>query len=93
MTSWDLRVRDGFKDKDDANPAEVREPDVDGGDTQMNEEATGSGQITDKKHKTSAPVPPNDLNIGHEDLSSRSFIPLPRFMRSPDLNFVSFSSE
>jgi hypothetical protein len=35
---------DGFKDKDDANPAEAREPAVDGGDTQMNEEAAGSCQ-------------------------------------------------
>jgi hypothetical protein len=42
---------DGFKDKDDTNPTETREPVVDSGDTQMNEEATGSDQNTTKKHK------------------------------------------
>ncbi len=54
---------DGFKDKDDANPDETREPVVDSGDTQMNEEATGSDQNTTKKHKTGAPVPPDDFVV------------------------------
>jgi hypothetical protein len=40
MTPWDSQG------VDDANPAEAREPAVDGGDAQMNEEAAGSGQST-----------------------------------------------
>ena len=43
---------DGFKDEDDANPSEVREPAVDGGDAQMNEEAAGSGQSTQETPDT-----------------------------------------
>ena len=40
---------DGFKDKNDANPTEVRKPVVDGGDTQMNETEAGSDQDSVKK--------------------------------------------
>ena len=36
---------------------------MDGGDAQMNEEAAGSGQSTDKKRKTSVPVPPDDFVV------------------------------
>ena len=32
-------------------------------DTPMNEEAAGSGQISVKKHKKSAPVPPDDFVV------------------------------
>ena len=47
---------DGFQHQDDANPDDPRNPSVDGGDTQMNETASGSV----KKHKTRDPVPPDD---------------------------------
>ena len=43
---------DGFKDKDSANPTDVSEPVVDGGDTQMKEAAACSDQSSSKKHKT-----------------------------------------
>jgi hypothetical protein len=73
---------DGFKDKDDANPTEVRESVVDGGDSQMNEEADGSDQITTKKrqnttkkHKTSAPVPPYDFVV--DRINTLNGSPLP----------------
>ena len=36
---------------------------MDGDDKQMNEEVAGSGQITVKKRKTSAPVPPDDFVV------------------------------
>ena len=36
---------------------------MDGGDTQMNEEAAGYDQRTAKKRKTSAPVPPDDFVV------------------------------
>jgi hypothetical protein len=54
---------DGYKDEDDADPAETREPDVDGGDTQMNETTADSAQSSVKKHRKSAPVPPDDFVV------------------------------
>jgi hypothetical protein len=54
---------DGFKDKDDTDPVEVREPVVDDGDSQINEESTDSGQSTVKKRKTTVPIPPDDFVV------------------------------
>ena len=64
MTSCDFRGTGlTSENKDDDDPTEVREPTVDGGDTQMNETTAGSDQNSVKKHKTRVPVPPDDFVV------------------------------
>jgi hypothetical protein len=45
---------DGFNDKNDADPHEVMEPDLDAGDTPMDETGPGCDQSSVKKHNKSA---------------------------------------
>ena len=51
---------DGFEDPQDGVPPETMGADLDSGDTPMTEEAAGSDSSA-KKHKKSAPVPPDEF--------------------------------
>ncbi len=48
---------------------------MDGGDTQMNEEATGYEQRTAMKLKTSTPVPPDDFVVDRIKVLNGSPLP------------------
>ena len=52
---------DGFKDKDDADPDETTETDLDAGDAPMDDAGAACGQSSAKKRKKSAAVPTDDF--------------------------------
>ena len=52
---------DGFQDTSVVHPDETSDTVVEGGDTEMNETTPSSDPNSGKKHKTSAPVPPDDF--------------------------------
>ena len=52
---------DGFQDPEDGDPPETMETDLHSGAAPMTEEEAGSGPISVKKRKKSAPVPPDEF--------------------------------
>ncbi len=52
---------DGYQDPQDADPPETMDEDLDSGAARMTEESAGSGPSSAKKHRRSAPVPPDEF--------------------------------